>query len=248
MTVGTPKAQAANGQALDDRILEFLGAQGFAEGERLPTERELSARFDVSRATLRVSLARLERDGVLWRHIGKGTFFGARPSEDGKSLISLISGVMSPHNLIEFQLVVEPACSALAAMRANGRDIERLGDVLNRMRNATSGDDFSLWDNRFHLHIVEFSKNNLISSIFDALSAEKSFRVFGALREHMTTSASRAAYLAEHDAVYTALCRRDSTAAEARMREHLTHVARDLLQLDPYFGLPSTHSMESDDR
>ena len=222
---------------LDEQVLQYIGGLRLREGDRLPTERELSATLTVSRAALRTSLARLERDGVLWRHIGKGTFFGPRPNVEGRSLISLINSVMSPYNLLEFQLLVEPACCSLTALRANSQDIEKLRHAINRMGAAQSVDEFNIWDNRFHLHIVEFSKNNLISGIFEALSAEKSFRIFGDLRAAMTTPERREIYMAQHVAVYDAIQKRDAQAAETAMREHLSRVGNDVLQLDAGFKM-----------
>jgi DNA-binding GntR family transcriptional regulator len=43
-------------------------------GDRLPSEQELSARFGVSRMTVRQALGRLETQGILTRRQGSGTF------------------------------------------------------------------------------------------------------------------------------------------------------------------------------
>jgi len=49
------------------------------DGRRLPTERELSERFDVARETLRRCLRELEDEGLLARKQGVGTFVSAQP-------------------------------------------------------------------------------------------------------------------------------------------------------------------------
>ena len=46
----------------------------FTQGVRLPPERHLTDELGMTRATLRKALGALERDGVIWRHVGKGTF------------------------------------------------------------------------------------------------------------------------------------------------------------------------------
>ena len=48
-------------------------------GARLPSERELSERFDVARETLRRHLDELEEEGLLQRKQGAGTFISAQP-------------------------------------------------------------------------------------------------------------------------------------------------------------------------
>ena len=46
----------------------------YAPEERLPSERELCERFGVSRMTARQALKELERDGLVFSRVGKGTF------------------------------------------------------------------------------------------------------------------------------------------------------------------------------
>ena len=58
---------------------ELIASGQWQEGDRLPPERELCRRFDVSRATLRQALAQLEDLGFVTRHQGRGTFV-TRPS------------------------------------------------------------------------------------------------------------------------------------------------------------------------
>lgn len=45
--------------------------------DRLPSERELSQQFDVSRMTVRQALQELTRDGAIYARVGKGTFVAA---------------------------------------------------------------------------------------------------------------------------------------------------------------------------
>ena len=49
---------------------------------RLPPEREFADLLGVSRGDLRKALATLEKNGELWRRVGKGTFFGAKPIDE----------------------------------------------------------------------------------------------------------------------------------------------------------------------
>lgn len=60
-------------------VADAIRQGGYAAGGRLPPERELAERLDVSRATLRLALHDLERAGVVVRRPGRGggTFVAA---------------------------------------------------------------------------------------------------------------------------------------------------------------------------
>lgn len=57
-----------------DRLLGLIAERELSPGDGLPSEPELQAAFHVSRATIRHTLAVLEREGVIKRQQGKGTF------------------------------------------------------------------------------------------------------------------------------------------------------------------------------
>ena len=63
------------------QLRAFLAQAPLSVDSRLPPERELCQQLGVSRGELRKALATLEAEGQLWRHVGKGTFIGARPAE-----------------------------------------------------------------------------------------------------------------------------------------------------------------------
>ena len=59
-------------------VEELIRANGLRPGDRLPTEPELIARLSVSRGTIRRALDDLEREGVVSREAGRGTFVAER--------------------------------------------------------------------------------------------------------------------------------------------------------------------------
>jgi GntR family transcriptional regulator len=56
------------------RLLEAIESGQLKPGDRVPSERELTAQFTVSRMTARQALTELETQGYLYRLQGKGTF------------------------------------------------------------------------------------------------------------------------------------------------------------------------------
>lgn len=59
---------------IKDYILLNIQSGAFPPDSRIPSERELSEQFNVSRMTVTKALHELTRDGVLYARVGKGTF------------------------------------------------------------------------------------------------------------------------------------------------------------------------------
>lgn len=76
-------------------ILESRLERHYAAGDRIPTEAEFGEEFQVSRITIQQALALMERDGLVSRERGRGTFYRgpnsrlreAKPSQLLESLI-----------------------------------------------------------------------------------------------------------------------------------------------------------------
>jgi GntR family transcriptional regulator len=61
---------------LREIIREMVRSGAWAPGEPIPSERELSERYGISRMTVRQSVSELVKEGLLYREQGRGTFVG----------------------------------------------------------------------------------------------------------------------------------------------------------------------------
>lgn len=64
-------------RTITDQLRAEIAAGGLSVGDRLPSEHELSARFGVSRNTMREALRRLQDQGLIVRRQGSGTVVAA---------------------------------------------------------------------------------------------------------------------------------------------------------------------------
>ena len=60
------------------KLQRYIEGGQFSDHDRLPPERELATALGLTRTRLRTGLRKLEIQGVVWRHVGKGTFYGRR--------------------------------------------------------------------------------------------------------------------------------------------------------------------------
>src|SRR5215213_4784282 len=74
MAVSPRASSRTNARRVRDFIVNAAAEGSLTPGSRLPTERELAKRFAVPRNALRRTLAQLEAEGSITRHVGRGTF------------------------------------------------------------------------------------------------------------------------------------------------------------------------------
>lgn len=75
-------------QQIKRHIRNLIKDGGLKAHEQVPSERELCEQFKLSRTTIRLALAEAEKEGLVYRVHGKGTFVAAPKIEQGLSTIN----------------------------------------------------------------------------------------------------------------------------------------------------------------
>lgn len=200
----------------------------FPPGARLPAERDLAMNLGVSRSTLRGALAVLEAEGEVWRHVGRGTFVGRRPSE-ATEVFTLPADMTSPAEVMEVRLIIEPRVAELAAHRASAADIAFMRQCLDKGEAARDTASYEMWDGALHRVIAEAARNTLLLALFNAVNAVRDHAIWGQLKEATLTPQRRRRYSTQHENLVTAIERRDAVDCQRLMREHLEAVRDDML-------------------
>lgn len=198
-------------------------AQLPADG-RLPPERELAEALAVPRGELRKALAAMEAEGQLWRHVGKGTFLGARPIAriDDVAAIAARSGLAE---LREARLELEPRLARLAAERRADVAPMRAAMEASR-RTGLSWRGFEGQDARLHRAIAEAAGNLLLLHLFDQLAAIRRVLTWGRARPRPDGPPPDHHSFAEHEAIVAAIAAGQGAAAERAMAAHIGEVHR----------------------
>ncbi|QKW34497.1 FadR family transcriptional regulator [Actinomadura sp. NAK00032] len=126
-------ARPSLADALTERMLELIRADGLRPGDRLPSARELSQRFAVTTPTLREALRRLEATGAVQLRHGSGIYVGAdlervvipNPNVGELEADRLLQ-------LLDARLLIEPPLAGRAARLAGPADVELLRAILDQ--------------------------------------------------------------------------------------------------------------------
>jgi DNA-binding FadR family transcriptional regulator len=223
-----PEQNGDRGQSALTQLRAWLAQRALPPSTRLPPERELAEYLGVSRGDLRKALAILERQGELWRHVGKGTFIGARPVAELSS-VAAIAAATNPAEVMRARLSVEPELAREAALHATSDDIAEMKLCVAGARSAETWRQYETWDNRLHRAIAEASHNALLLALFDTLNAVRRAVVWGRLRDEDPHPPANHHSFAEHAAIIAAIEDRDLAGAAGRMRMHLENVSAMLL-------------------
>jgi DNA-binding FadR family transcriptional regulator len=210
------------------RLRLYLAESGLAHGDRLPPERQLAASLGLTRAELRKALAALQAEGQLWRHVGRGTFVGARPL-DTVGDIAEMARRTNPGEIMRARQLIEPEIARVAALNATPAQIEEMRTITARARQAASWRHYESLDTRLHHLIAEATQNGLLVGLLDTLNAVRRMATWGRLRVQPVRPSREHHSFAEHDRIIDAIANRDRTAAANAMREHLETVERNLL-------------------
>jgi DNA-binding FadR family transcriptional regulator len=207
------------------RLAQAIRLGMVSVGERLPAERELADRLQVSRATLREAIAALRDAGYLESRRGRsgGTFVvSASPAPPDGGRAAIAAGAMAREmgdrlgDALDFRRVLEPGAAGLAAAR-NLPALQRqhLVAALRASRNRDSASRRTS-DSRLHLAIAAASGcASLATAIADVqLTLDRLLAAIPVIDRNLDHSD------AQHSRVVNAVLAGDPESARAAMEEH----------------------------
>lgn len=193
----------------------------YTYGDKLPSQKELANRYQVSLIVIREALTKLSAVGIISFHQGKGTYLNK--SEEGMFSSPEFSSLIF-HNInnlleiVEARQIVESETSSLAAKRRTNNNLLEIEKTIDEMRKSLNDyENFAKWDVEFHLAVAKASKNQVLQKIImlliDSYRAEisKFFQVPGVIEK----------ILMEHESIYYQILNGNSEKASMIMRTHL---------------------------
>ncbi len=211
-----------------DQIREAILAGELAPGEALPTERDLSAQFSVSRTTVREALRALQAQGLV---SGGGrttplrtTVIAAVPSGPLRETLGNLVRLqrVSLADLVELRCALEAAALERAAATAALGDLHEAHLALAEMaRPDVTVDEFDQADVRFHLALVASSGNQAMHLIMLAVRDAIADHLLEALRQLPRTGPTLHRLADQHRRILSALEAGDGKKAGRLVRDHI---------------------------
>ena len=197
--------------------------------ERLPAERSLAEEFDVSRGTIRSVLQILERQHLVTRLIGSGTYVSHKEITNQQE----ISSITSPLEMVEVRIAIEPQMVRLAIANASSRDLEEMRNALRQCETCDGNPEkFARADTAFHMALAHCSKNKLMYWLYERISEVRRHSQWRSMKSKLLTPERMDYYNSQHHALYDAIASRDTTRAVNLIKDHLYGVQDDLIETD----------------
>lgn len=197
-------------------LRDAIDSGQYAPGDRLPPERDLEGRFAASRSAVRKAVQRLEREGRIYRHVGRGTFV-----KEPSGGMTRPTPVASPIDVLEARWAIEPGFADLVVSRATQEDFAELETQLARMDKAHSQQDFREAGYAFHLAIARATRNPLLIRFFELIVEARAAAGWGKLPSLNDTMEARMKQAASNREILGALQERDAATLRSLLREHL---------------------------
>ena len=223
-------AIATNNRATPSLVYRSL-LRGIKEGlmvpgAKLPNERELAQELKTSRTAVRSALAMMERQGLVHRRVGSGTFL----ADDARDVFSRMDqtnagsheGIPSFAEIVEGRLLFEPAMMHLVVTRVDDDEIAEMRRILGEIVSAPSWEDFKESIYALHRQMFASTKNKFLVQIMSSiLDDRRAVHFDGRDTDKPAPEPVRKQTHRDLRLIVDAIAARDAARAEELVSDHL---------------------------
>ena len=220
-----------------EQVRDLIKSGQLKPGDKLPPERILAERLGVSRPSIREGIVALESLGLVVSRGGKGNIinevFDFSFLDNG---FKHLEEEESPVELLEARKIIEVNVAGYAAQKAQAEDIaeirkslESMNEIVNKLTVPKLNKKYVEFGYEFHVGIARATHNTVLLRMTAWLHENLKEDLWIRLQERgWGQSGKNKKYLKEHEEILTAIQDRNSSIARKKMRQHITHVQRDL--------------------
>ncbi len=204
------------------KIKELINYKNLEPGDKLPSERMLSEKFEVSRSNVRDAIQKLEFYGLLRSIPQSGTFVANIGVVAMNGMIEDILRLESPDfkSLVETRILLELKTVRLAALRRTDEDLKNIKDALDAYKEKVlSGEDAVQEDLLFHLAIAKASGNSTLNTFMLTITPQI---IMNFEKYHVCDKRLSVIGIQEHTEIYEAIKKQDPVLAKQKMKDHFS--------------------------
>ncbi|MEK3856085.1 FadR/GntR family transcriptional regulator [Cytobacillus sp. FSL H8-0458] len=214
-----------------DQLKEMIKGGKFPANEPMPSENELAKLFGVSRAPVREALSVLSASGIIESRQGGRSFVKEINMADmlGSLAIEYIP-VEQVFELLEMRMIMETQAAAIAALRRDEDDLEKIKGALDQFEITLSNPDAvgDQADVNFHKHLITATKNRFMIQVMENIDDLYRKAIAFSLQKNVGLPAKREQVFREHMTIFTAIKEQDEGKAAKAMQVHLENVTKKL--------------------
>jgi len=201
-------------------IRYLINLKNLEPGDKLPSERMLSEKFEVSRSNVREAIQKLEFYGLLNSIPQSGTFVANIGVIAMNGMIEDILRLEDPDfkSLVETRILLELKTARLASLRRTDKDLVELKVALEAYKEKVlNGEDAVQEDLLFHLAIAKASGNSSMNNFMLIIIPEI---ITNFEKYHVCDKGMAHEGIKEHQAIYKAIEKGDPKLAKQKMKDH----------------------------
>lgn len=202
------------------KIRDLINYKNLEPGDKLPSERMLSDKFEVSRSNVREAIQKLEFYGILKSKPQSGTFIADIGQVAMNGMIEDILRLEEPDfkSLVETRILLELKTVRLAAQRRTKEDLNRMQYALEAYSDKVlKGEDAVQEDLLFHLAIAKASGNSTMDTFMLIITPEI---ITNFEKYHVCDKDQAFKGIQEHKDIYEAIKAQDPQLAKEKMKVH----------------------------
>ncbi|MBM7691689.1 GntR family transcriptional repressor for pyruvate dehydrogenase complex [Peribacillus deserti] len=213
------------------KLLNMIETGHFPPGSKLPTEKELTAFFSVSRAPIREALSMLRAAGFINSRQGGGSYVEETTNSTFFQHMHVENDdVETIKHLFEMRKVLEPEAAYLAALRRTPEQLNKMKQILMIMEEESIGQGTSAMkaDIDFHSSIIRATHNPIMIQTLESLSSlyEKALNI--TLRPNEQLTLKRKTVYHEHQSILLAIESEEPDLAKLQCQIHLRNAEKKL--------------------
>ncbi|MEM5567071.1 FadR/GntR family transcriptional regulator [Psychroserpens sp. AS72] len=208
--------------AIISKIRDLINNKNLEPGDKLPSERTLSEKFEVTRSNVRDAIQKLEFYGLLESIPQSGTFVANIGVIAMNGMIEDILRLESPDfkSLVETRILLELKTVRLAAIRRTDEDLKKIKEALDAYtKKVLKGEDAVQEDLLFHLAIAKASGNSTMNTFMLVITPGI---ITNFEKYHVCDKGLAQSGIKEHDDIFDAIKKQDPKLAKQKMKEHFS--------------------------